>query len=218
MSVVSRSQFASIAGTSEAAVGVYIKRGKILLWDDNKKIDTELMLNKIFVKNQRKNNKKRSIILKPTQLIKQETKKEIKKETSFEKKERRKRESESNEIIKWSLRKERANAIKAETDVDLKKLQLEKMMGQLIPIDLMRNIFKINIQNIFMSFENELVNLASIYCDILSGGDRSKLSEIVKLMRQNLSKIIKETNKNAAKEIIGAIDEYSETRSRGERK
>lgn len=69
-----------------------------------------------------------------------------------------------------------------------------------------------------MSFENELVNIASVYCDILAGGDRSKLSEIVDLMRQHLSTVIKETKKNAAKEIRGAIDEYSVTRSRGERK
>jgi len=121
-------------------------------------------------------------------------------------------------LITLEKRKRKADVIKAETDSELKKLQLEKMMGKLIPVDLMQGILKINIQNIFMSFDNELVNIASIYCDVMAGGDRSKLSDIVHKMRENLGRIISDTKLNAAKEIEGVINEYSEVRSRGERK
>ena len=217
MAIVNRDEFAAICNMSRNSVNTYVVRQKIEVRDD-KLIDTETPLNKIFIKLRRKFEKKPTV-RKVKKVVEQVVEKESEVSTEKPEKAKKKRSSKSEDdlIDNFAFRKLKAETEKAERDNELKQLQLEKMMGQLIPVDLMHGIFKINIQNIFMSFENELVNIASIYCDILAGGDRGKLSEIIDLMRQNLSRIIEDTKTNAAKEIEGTINEYSETRSRGER-
>ena len=208
MAELTRDEFAAICGVSRNAINTYIGRRKINVLR-NKLIDPTDELNKVFVKLRKQKSRNRVPV--PINRTTKRKNENITKPGS-------KSKSDDSDDDEWYKRKMIADAIKAETDSELKKLQLEKMMGKLIPVDLMHGIFKINVQNVFRSFENELVNLASIYTDILAGGDRSKLSEIVDVMRQNLSRIIKETKNNAAKEIEGVINEYSETRSRGERK
>lgn len=210
MGKVSRKEFAIIADCSVNTIHTYVGRDKVIVGDD-KLIDTEHVINKHFIKMRKLNKGMKTNF----NAAKGDERQSVQKTTKRRK--RKKDESQLDEITRWSVRKEKANAVKAELDTELKKLQLEKMMGQLIPVDLMRGILKINIQNIFMSFENELVNIASIYCDILAGGDRKRLAQITDEMRVHLSRIIKETKKNTAKEIKGVVIEYSETRSRGQR-
>jgi hypothetical protein len=218
MALVTRKEFAAICGCSLAIINTNVNRSKIAVLP-NKKIDTESQLNKNF-KKLRALTKKTRAAKKAPKVI--EIEKEVMVYSQPEPKRTSKEEQEINDradnIVDWQERKIIADAKKAERDSELKALQLEKMMGQLIPVELMRRILKINIQNVFMSFENELINIASIYCDILAGGDRKKLADITKQMRDNLARIIADTNKNAAKEIRGVVTDYSETRSRGERK
>jgi len=212
MAEVTRNEFAAICNVAVNLINTYVGRKKINVLP-NKLIDTEDVLNKIFSQNRKKLAIKK----------KGESKKIVSKKTTPDKPEPKNRKTRAQKkeeefIDNLSLRKLTADTEKSERDNELKKIQLEKMMGKLIPVDLVHGILKINVQNVFISFENELINLASIYCDIMAGGDRSKLSEIIDLMRQNLHRIISETKNNAAKEIEGVINEYSETRSRGEKK
>lgn len=122
------------------------------------------------------------------------------------------------EVVDWDMRKKMADALKAERAAELAQLQVEKLMGNLMPVDLVDNIMRVNIQDIFKSFENELINIASIYCDVLAGGDREKLAEIISKIRLKLNETIKRTETSTAQEIENVIDAYAETRSRGERK
>ena len=87
-----------------------------------------------------------------------------------------------------------------------------------MPVDLVEMILKVNVQDIFKTFENELINLGSIYCDILAGGNRDKLAEIVVKLRMKLSETIKRIELTAAQEIENVVEDYAETRNRGERK
>jgi len=118
----------------------------------------------------------------------------------------------------WREKKIIADAKKAQYEAELKAVQLEKAMGKVIPIELLHTILKINIQHIFIGFENELQNIASVYCDVLAGGDRKRLAEIIAKMREVLERIINRTEQSAGKEIELAIEEFAEVRSRGERK
>lgn len=222
MSIVSRAEFAQLSGVTVNYISVYIGRGKIKMIDDGideGKIDTDDPVNIRFTRNLKTNEIK--TLVKKTEVIKQsvgEVKKKQKVPISKEDKAKHEEERKhAKAYAEWERRKDKANAIKAEKEAELKTLQVEKMMGQLIPVDLVHQILKINIQNIFVGFESELQNLASVYCDILAGGDRGKLSEIITKMRENLERIIAQTKKNAAKEIEGTIEEYAETRNRGER-
>lgn len=220
MSIITRTEFAALVGKSPGYINTYIGRNKIMLIEsgpDKGKIDTDNALNLHFQKNLKR--KERGAVKKKTvpKATLATSKKVVPKQTEAEKKNDLEQKKLSAEYAKWERRKEKANAIRAEKEAELKTLQVEKMMGQLIPVDLVHQILKINIQNVFVSFESELINIASIYCDILAGGDRGKLSEIITKMRHNLERIIDQTKKNSAKEIEGTVDEYSETRNRGER-
>ena len=133
-------------------------------------------------------------------------------------KKREKQNEEEQEWVDWDMRKKIADALKAEKAAELAQLQVDKLMGNLMPVDMVEMIFKMNTQDIFKTFENELINLASIYCDILAGGNREKLSEIIKQLRQRLTDTIERIKENTADEIENAIESYAEERSRGERK
>ena len=123
----------------------------------------------------------------------------------------------TKEYDSFELRKRKADAEKAERDNELKKIEIQKKMGKLMPIELVEKILTVNIQSIFRAFETEADNIASVYCEIL-GGDRTHLSEMTKRMREHLDGSIKKAKNTAFREIKIAINDYAEVRSRGERK
>lgn len=233
MAIVSRIEFAGICEKSPQYISQYIKRNKISVLP-NGQIDTENPLNLIFKKNLKKVEKKKVEAVRtekrearavpeveelPTaELYKQVVQVFTKPETAYQKKQREKQNEEDKETVNWDARKKKADALKAERSAELAQLQVEKMMGNLMPVDLVEMILKVNVQDIFKTFENELINLGSIYCDILAGGNRDKLAEIVVKLRMKLSETIKRIELTAAQEIENVVEDYAETRNRGERK
>lgn len=116
-----------------------------------------------------------------------------------------------------SLRQKKAAAEKAERENQLKLLEIQKKMGELMPIEMVEKIMTVNIQSIFRSFETECENIASVYCEIL-GGDREHLSEMVAQMREHLQKTINDVKDKSAREVKAVIKDYAEVRGRGQRK
>lgn len=223
MAILSRKEYCELLGITPGYLNTYISRGKVnTLPGDKSKIDTEDRLNVFFKRNLKKNKKER-------------VKKEIIKEASAElnpeieklykqvvqqvpKASPEVEDEEDNELYTWELRKKIADTLKAEKQAEKEGLAVEKMMGKLMPTEMVENILKVNIGHIFKSMENELINIGSIYCDILANGDRAKLSEIVARIRQELQRIVENTEETALQEVENVIEEYAETRNRGERK
>lgn len=241
MSIILRSEFATICKTTVAIVNVNVQRGKVIPCGDKEKyIDTENWTNKTFKKKSLENAKKKlqgdlpvkekqaTVKEKPIRQLYEEVVEKIepepkqrsgtKAETEEEKEKRKRQNEDSEDEGNWTLRKTIADALKAEQQAEKERLNVEKMMGELIPFDLMKIILKTNIQDILKSFESELTNLASIYCDILASGDREKLAELTSKMQTTLHHIIKRVETTSAQEIKNVIEEFSESRSRGERK
>lgn len=129
-----------------------------------------------------------------------------------------KSEEQEDEENDWALRKIIADTLKAEKQAEKEALAVEKMMGRLMPTDMVQQIIAVNIGHIYKSLENELINIGGTFCDILADGDRGKLGEIVAKVRETLHRIVKDTEITALKEVENVIDEYSESRNRGERK
>jgi hypothetical protein len=240
MAIVSRQDFADMCGVGANYINTYVGRGQVISLPD-KRIDTENPINLLFKKkmiaNRNKPIREKRIIEKKKESIKEEIQKELekqteqlyknvvepvlevtKKESKQSKKERDEINAKSAEIVDWDLRKKKADALKAEQQAEKERLNVEKLMGSLMPVDLVEQIIRVNVQDIFKTFEGELVNLASIYCDILAGGDREKLAEVIKEMREKLTFIIEKTSATALSEVENAVEEYAEVRSRGERK
>lgn len=115
------------------------------------------------------------------------------------------------------LRKKKADALKAERDAEYRHLQIQKMQGKLMPIDLVEKTQTINIQSIFRAFESASENIASIYNERL-GGDRADLADMVTRMRNELERAINSAKQKSKEEITALMQEYAATRSRGEKK
>ena len=238
MSIITRAEFAIICQTTNAVINTNISRNKIAtVVNDKKLIDTDNPLNKIFKKNQIALSKQKTAAPKEKKEPEVSFKSVIEKaaadlglesetvqkvftapETAVQKRARLEQNKDDEEVVSWDQRKKIADALQAERKAEVTQLQLEKMMGQLMPVDLVEAILKINIQDIFKTFESSCINLASIYCDVLAGGDREKLAEIVGKMRSELSRTIKRIEQSAAQEIENAVENYADTRSRGEKK
>lgn len=237
MAILTRAEFAATCNRTVLVINTNISRNKIsTIPPDNKMIDSENPLNKIFKKNCLALDKKKAEeeklkkkeqkldnkpVENPEELEKAYTETVqifTKQETPAQEKRRKKQNEEDAESVNWDARKKKADALKAERAAELAQLQVEKMMGNLMPVDLVEMILKVNIQDIFKTFENELINLGSIYCDILAGGNRDKLSELITKLRLKLNETIKRIESTAAQEIENTVEDYAEVRSRGERK
>lgn len=238
MAIVTRQEFADMCGKPVAIINTNVSRKKISTLKD-KRVDTENPLNKIFYKKckqeaaeelKEKRAEKKIARTEPavkTNEPKIKTPEEVYEEvveiftiqeTRNQKRDREKQNDDDQETVGWDLRKKIADALKAERAAELAQLQVDKLMGNLMPVDMVEQIIRVNLQDIFKNFENELINIGSIYCDILAGGDREKLSELISKIRTKLSDIIDRTRQSAAQEVENVIEDYAEARNRGERK
>lgn len=192
-------EFADAYGIKESTVKSYIFR-KQLQRDANGLIDTENDRNKLFIlEMQLKPSGKKKV---ETEVV-SKSKKEVQQKISFEEK----------QIIDLDHRKRIAETEAKERESELKRIQLEKIAGNLMPVELVEKILVINIQSIFKNFESEMENLARVYVP-----DRDLLAQAISDQKELLSKIIAKTKEDSSIEIENAINDYQETRSRGERK
>lgn len=111
-------------------------------------------------------------------------------------------------------RKKIAELDVVERNAELKRMELEKRAGNLLPVEVVGKIFTLNLQSIFKSIEGEFENIASVTC----GGDRARLASVTKQQREILDRAIRKAKEDALVEIENAIGEYQDTRGRGERK
>lgn len=214
MADLSRKEFAALCHTTVAVITTNIKRRKVILIEDTDLIDTTNPTNKGFfdrymlLKSKRVSETISNNIVKPVVQQKQKVNKKV----------RAKANKEAQEKEDWILRKQKADTVLQEKRVAKEELNIKKLGGKLLPTDLVFNIVKIHNQSIFATFQNDLENLGSIYCDILASGDRSKLSEIMEKIALKLSDSVERAEDVALSSLNNAIDDYSQTRNRGERK
>lgn len=229
MSLYTRKEFAALCRTTSAIITTNINRGKIILFD--KKIDSENRINVAFFD---KYNKKAESEIKErnrkkdlTESIDDIYNKVVTKATSKvvgtkKEKAKKKRQDKANKeadlFMDWDIRKKKADTLLQERKAEKEQLQLEKLAGKLLPTDLAFNIIRIHNQSIFATFQNDMENLSSVYCDILAAGDRKLLGELNVKIGELITKSIKAAEDVAIAGIENAVEEYSETRNRGESK
>ena len=225
MGIYSRKEFASLCHTTAAVVSTNIQRGKIVEFE--KTIDSDNAINKRFFNKYFKKHQEEIQASKRVKEIEQNyddvVEKVVAKATQKTKETktnaaRKKQNKKAEESVDWDLRKKKAETLLKERQAEKEQMQLEKLAGKLMPVDLVFSIIKSHNTEIFATFHNDAENLASVYCDILAAGDRKKLSEISEKLSVKLNDAIKRSKEVALSSIEAAIDDYSETRNRGERK
>lgn len=197
-------QFADAFDIKESTVKSYVHR-KQLRKDAEGFIDTENDINRLFIlEMQLKINTGKVKTPEPPK-----EKKIIEKEPT--------QTASQKQYTEIDLRLRTATMESKERESELRKVQLEKLAGNLLPVSLVETILVINIQSVFKVFESEIENLASIYNEVF-GGTRKELALIIEKQRQILAKAIEKSSKDAKAEIEIAITDYQDVRSRGERK
>lgn len=205
MSFLKPQDFAETYGIKYSTLRVHIRRKKIIKTDDF--IDTELATNKIYIQenaNKTKQEPEPATLKKNSKAVTQKSNPPITK-------------GQDKTIGNLSLRKQKADTLKAEREAEYKLLQIQKMQGKLMPVELVEKTQLINIQSIFRTFESSCENIATIYNERL-GGDRSDLADMITRMRQELHRSIKDAEEKSAEEITELLKEYSQTLNRGEKK
>lgn len=202
-----------------------IVRSKI----DKKSIDTKKTLKKtVSVEKTTSNSKKTendnpsdskalvsSVQAVETEIIPQ--KKVVEKLTLEEKREKEAERKARESFLDIEIRKKKADLSVVERNAEIKQMQLEKIAGNTLPLDITKTLLKVNLQYIMKTFKAELENIATISVETL-GGSREDLVRITNEQDIMLAKLIKIAKTNADAEIERIVNEYSEVRSRGERK
>ena len=117
----------------------------------------------------------------------------------------------------FELRKKEAEVKLAERNAELKQYELEKKAGNSLPLDMIENVISINYKAVFKSVHSQIKNIAMVMVQQL-GGTKEDLNSIMIEMENVLDMTVKDSKKKAKIDIDKLIDEYSEVRSRGERR
>lgn len=228
MSILTRSEFATLCGDDVKALNVYIQRDKVRVGENG--IDTKNALNKIHLKKRQAfNAKKKKDVVDPKTIpafinpaapalpfviASDYTPPET--ESS-----RQKRESDNSDdetLAFYQKKKLMGEAEKAVLGAEREQLLLDKAAGKLLPLDMVTNIHKLYARNIFVNFENSLETLATKFGEILAGGDQRLYTRLLQELKQALDVVITKAGKETDEDIETLIEDYSETRHRGERK
>lgn len=137
--------------------------------------------------------------------------------TAAEKNELKDSARQRRELLDYDLRQRKANAEYKERESELKQMQLEKIAGNTLPLDLTKKILKINCQAILVQFLSSVENMVAVTVEEL-GGVRADNVRITNELKKIFKKTVENCEKNADREIENAVAEYSEIRARGERK
>lgn len=241
MAKLTRREFAALCHTSTPSITVYISRKQIIEEEDRsgKFIDTENEKNKLFFDKRQTKFEAEKVgpgAVKKTvkkAKVKTNSKKQFNKalkkleglaaqETTQKRKsslpEYNPEDNSYAEELGWESRKKKADALLQEAKAEKERLAVEKLAGQLLPIDMVLSIMQTHNREIFATFQNDTENLASIYCDILAAGDRKKLAEVNKKLAEKLEDTVQRASDVAQASIENLVEKYRQTRNRGERK
>lgn len=144
--------------------------------------------------------------------------KKVPEKLSIEEKRRISEEKKANALLlSFEVRKKEAEVKLVERNAELKQYELEKKAGNTLPLDMIENVISINYKAVFKSVHSQIKNIAMVMVQQL-GGSKEDLNSIMIEMENLLDTTVKDSKKKAKVDIDKLIDEYSEVRSRGERK
>jgi hypothetical protein len=221
MSILTRAEFAQLCGDDVKALNVYIQRDKVRVGENG--IDTKNPKNKMHLQKRKAfNEAKKSGQIDPKTIIpyvNHDLPKVQEGNTSdFTQPERESDNSDDESLAFYQKKKLMGEAEKAVLGAEREQLLLDKAAGKLLPLDMVTNIHKLYARNIFVNFENALETLATKFCEIMAGGDQRLYTRVLQELKLSLDAVISKAGNETQEDIDTLIEDYSETRHRGERK
>ena len=139
------------------------------------------------------------------------------KETAEERKIKAEQKKHNEALLEFDRRKKEAEVRLVERKAELAQWELEKKAGNTLPLDMIEKVVGINYKAVFKSIHSQTKNIAMVMVQQL-GGSKDDLNSIMIELENIFDKTVKDAEKKSSVDIEKLIDEYSEVRSRGERK
>lgn len=185
-----------------STINVNFKRGN-LFRNENKKFDIEHPINKVWIENQKAKGKIFSI----DRIYSNESDNNTSPKEQGPKNDNK--PIKNIQINALALRKEKAATLLKEKEAEKRSLDVAKMLGALIPFDLVKsmNIYTIEtLRTTFLQFTN---NIANIYVQKLDGSDKD-LVEIKEKIDIEIIRLMDEGLKNLSAGTEAIVTEWSE--------
>lgn len=236
MAKYSKSEFAELCDIGENYVRTYISRGKILIGDDGL-IDTALPMNADFMAKRAGNTDVQATIPKHTAKNigknihlnattipasnpkgkRGRPKKQPEREMSLQENEHD--VTAQHQVTAYNLDKQikEAELEKKNQEIELNKLRIAKMSGEVIPTQLVRDVFAQHFKSVTTAFhqgsDNFIMTIAK-----MSGMDRSQIAKMRESLIDIVNEAIKDSVENSKASIKNIVSEYKEKRGVGEKK
>jgi len=222
-----------MCGDNVKLLNVYISRKKVILHDSSGKlVDTDNLINLLYKKKRQEINKSKK---EDSQIINnilpnpRKNKKQVDDDgdddlpppldQSFitEAMSRGKRDSSGDmnqeNMQGWIRKKMKGDAELVALKVEKEQLLLDKAAGKLVPVDVAANVLRSQAKTIFANMENALENIATVFCNIMAGGNMDMYTRIVEAGRLELGKSISRAGIDAKDDLEKIITDYSDTRA-----
>lgn len=213
-----RSQLAKALGITNASISMAVNNG-MLVSNDDKTIDIEKNVNKIWIEKQIAKGKTFDINrIFNSEKVNSNNENDIEPSIDTEKRNIASKKNKSlDELRDIELRIKKENLLKLQKTNRLNELEIEKKEGRLVPLDTIKSFFLFVIETFTKTYTQESKSLANIMVNRL-GGEKKHMIEIQKDLGQKLEQIKEQSVKEVINGLDNIVDEYSEVRSRGERK
>lgn len=144
-------------------------------------------------------------------------KKDIQKFSVEDKREQEAQRKARMSFLDMEVQRKQAELLVIQHNAELKQYELDKKAGNTLPLNMIDKVVGINYKAVFKAVHSQLKNIAMVMVQQL-GGSKEDLNSILIDMENLLDKAVKDSKKKAEVDIDKLIEEYSEVRSRGERK
>ncbi len=203
MAKLSKKEFAEKCGMETKNLSVYIKRGKVILYDDEQIDDTDLR-NLAFI--QKRQSKNPIVDSKP--VIKTNNVSEKVSSTSDVQK--------NNEVAALDLQKTSVQVEKLQQEVRLLKIKEDKLKGVVVPSELIKPVFLQHNQSIITEVRNNANEFARIFAkkNDLTVNEVAEINgELINWFNLAISK----ATQTSVKAINNIMSDFSNKKGVGER-
>lgn len=183
----------------------------------NNSIENNTIISK-KTENKKVNDSKALVKVVPAVETKIIPEKKVTERLSIDEKRKLSEQKKANDLLlSFEIRKKEAEVKVVERNAELKQYELEKKAGNSLPLDMIEKVVGINYKAIYKTNFSLANNVAIVIVSQL-GGTKEDLYAIRKELENAFDKTVKDAEKKSSIDIGKMIDEYSEVRSRGERK
>lgn len=209
MALYKKAEFAEFCGVTKAHISMGIKRGKILVQEDDM-VDSENDLNRLYKAKCNENGirkqepeKVAEIAEKPTLRAKKEKAPRPRADSTL-----KKRLEEKFDI---EVEEKRARINKIHQEAQMSRLKEMKLTGQLIPTDLVYGTVRQLSQSLLMNFKNQLEAMITDISKI-ARLDRKQSAEMRKQIKEHLNIALNTSVDDAQRNIENITREYSQAK------